>query len=144
MPLAPGNSPYRLSKLQFSCTITTTWLSLCSPTVLVAGTAIVVGLAMTMGAAVADAGAAGGGAAVEDAACGLPPQAARMGSKSASSSSGEKMFHRVRRFIRLFLSIIVSKYSDIEAVPLLRVLAPDAGRSASSARRRCTARPTRR
>jgi hypothetical protein len=50
---------------------------------------------MTMGAAVADAGAAGGGAAVEDAACGLPPQAARMGSKSASSSSGEKMFHRV-------------------------------------------------
>src|SRR6476659_2148564 len=85
MPLAPGNSPYRLSKLQFSCTITTTWLSLFSPTELVTGTAgaMAVGAAGTLVAAIV-AGAAGTADAAGTAACGLPPYAARMGSKSAS------------------------------------------------------------
>src|SRR5580765_1380265 len=86
MPLAPGNSPYRLSKLQFSCTITTTWLSLFNPLALAA---IAAG-ALVGAIALAAAGMAGVVGAV---ACELPLQAARMGSTSASSSSGEKIFH---------------------------------------------------
>src|SRR5438093_8493338 len=120
MPLVPGNSPYRLSKLQFSCTITTTWLSLFNPLALAA---IAAG-ALVGAIAVAAAGMAGVAGAT---ACGLPPHAARMGSTSASNSSGEMIFHRVKRFIRSFLLNSVSKYSDVGAAQLLLLLAPDAG-----------------
>src|SRR5262245_43234729 len=112
MPLAPGNSPYRLSKLQFSCRITTTWLSLFNPLTLAAGAdvtaaALAVGAAGTLVAAIV-VGAVGTADAEGTAAWGLPPHAARIGSKSASSSSDEKIFHRVDRFIGSLLSSSVS------------------------------------
>jgi hypothetical protein len=79
-----------------------------SPLALAAGAEVAAG-AIAEGAAGALAvaptvGAAGTAYAEGTAACGLPPQAASSGSNSASSSSGEKMFHRVKRFIDLFLS----------------------------------------
>jgi hypothetical protein len=109
MPLAPGNSPYRLSKLQFSCKITTTWLSLFKPLALAAGADVT--------AATIAVGAAGTAGAVGAAACGLPAHAARMGSNSASSSSGENIFHRVDRFMRSFLSSSVSLDSCSDTLP---------------------------